>query len=83
MSAFLNKKIYSDMSFYRPKKWKHIIFDAKQLASDLKSIFKRTYRSTFFRHFKRTVRNTKNRSIRIIFQYKLTIKPVIICVLYF
>ena len=31
------------------------------------------YRSTFFQHFGRTVRTTKNRSIRIVFQYKCCI----------
>ena len=36
----------------------------------------------FFKHFAITVQNTKNRSIRKAFQYKSTIKPVIICVLY-
>ena len=37
---------------------------------------------TFFKHFAITVQNTKNRSIRKAFQYKSTIKPVIICVLH-
>ena len=36
----------------------------------------------FFKTFAKTVRNTKNRSIRIVFQYKSTIKPVILCELY-
>ena len=35
----------------------------------------------FFKHFAITVQNTKNRSIRKAFQYKSTVKPVIICVM--
>ena len=35
----------------------------------------------FFKHFAITVQNTKNRSIRKAFQYKFTVKPVIICVM--
>ena len=31
----------------------------------------------FFKHLAKTVLNTRNRSIRIVFQYKFTIKPVI------
>ena len=76
--AFLNKKIYSDRSLYGPKKQERIIFAASRLASDLESNLKRIFWCTFFRHFARTVRNTKNRSIRIVFRYKFTIKPVII-----
>ena len=41
----------------------------------------RAERNTFLKHFAITVQNTKNRSIRKAFQYKSTIKPVIICVL--
>ena len=39
-------------------------------------------RSTFFKTFPKTVRDTTNQSIRIVFQHKFTIKPVIICVLF-
>ena len=35
----------------------------------------------FFKHFAITIQNTKNRSSRKAFQYKSTVKPVIICVL--
>ena len=31
---------------------------------------------TFFKNFTKTVQNTKNQSIRIVFQYKFTIRPV-------
>ena len=33
-----------------------------------------TVRGTFFKNFAKTVQNSKNRSIRIVFQYKFTIK---------
>ena len=64
---------------HRPKKQKRIIFAARrsppkrfqEIASQFSSLFMRD-----------TVRNTKNRSMRKEFQYKSTIKPVIICVLY-
>ena len=49
-----------------------------------KQIFELIYRATwttFFIHFAKTVWNMKNRSIRKAFQYKSTVKPVIICVL--
>ena len=73
--AFLNKR-FIQIGLFASLKQKRIIFAARRLASDLKSILKRIYRSTFFKHFARTVRNTKNRSIRIVFEYKFTIKPV-------
>ena len=95
--ALTAKKLFFDLWFYLPDERadlkstfnrgilgnvKRIIFAMRRLASDLKSILKRIYRSTFFKHFARTVRNTKNRSIGIVFQYIFTIKLVIICVLY-
>ena len=51
-------------------------------ASDLKELqvnFKANLSSRaghVFNNFAKTVQNTKNRSIRIVFQYKFTIKPV-------
>ena len=36
---------------------------------------------TFLKNFARNCRYTKNRSIGIVFQYKFTIKPVIVCFL--
>ena len=52
LSSFINKnrqthkklskiKIYSDKPFYRSEKQKRIIFVARRLASDLKSVLKR------------------------------------------
>ena len=37
----------------------------------------RLKRGTFFENFAKTVRNTMNQSMRTLFQYKFTIKPVI------
>ena len=53
--SFPKENVYSDRSFYRPKKQKCIIFATRRLGSDLKSILKRIYRSMVFKHFARTV----------------------------
>ena len=66
-----------------PQKETYIIINArrdtrKSFEGTTKSISKRIYqpvRSTFFKNFAKTVQSTKNRSIRIVFQYKYTIKP--------
>ena len=61
---FINKKRKTDRSFYMPRKQKCIIFTTRRLARDklkLMSILKRTYPSTFFKHFAKIVWNTKNR----------------------
>ena len=64
----------------------------ERLASNLKkfpvnyeanlSTFATHLRSMFFKPFPKTLRDTTNQSIRIVFQHKFTIKPVIICVFY-
>ena len=71
------------------KKQKRIIFAARWsppkrfegIASQFSCRFIGPSGTVFLKHFAITVRNTKNRSIRKAFQYKSTIKPVIICVL--
>ena len=74
---------------YSTKKQKRIIFAARRsprkrfegIASQFSSLIYWAERTTFIKHFAITVQNTKNRSIRKAFQYKSTVKPVIICVM--
>ena len=71
---------------YSTKKQKRIIFAARRsprkrfegIASQFFESIYRAERTTFIKHFAITVQNTKNRSIRKAFQYKSTVKPVII-----
>ena len=86
--AFPNKKFISCL--FIGLRSEHIQFlpRGNRLTSDLKEmrvnfeVNLSTHAEHIFKNFANTVRNTKNWSIGIVFQYKFTIKPVIICVLY-
>ena len=77
-------KIYSEKSLFTPKKETLIILNAKpetrKRFEELPVHFEANLSTRawhVFQIFAKTVQNIKNRSIRIVFQYKFTIKPVI------
>ena len=84
--CFPKGKIYSEKSLFTPKKETLIILNARRetrkrfkgTISPFRSVFNLSTRAWHvFQIFDNTVQNIKNRSIRIVFQYKFTIKPVI------
>ena len=74
----------SEKSFFTPKKETRIIPKARRATRKRFEGTTRPFRGEFidpcvarFSKISQTVQNTKNRSIRIVFQYKFTIKPAI------